>query len=64
MTDKEIKRKSERLKKLVAEVNTIMAELDDANVEVKISYVDSKKSDETKQGIKLWRLTRHTDYLS
>jgi hypothetical protein len=64
MTDNEIKRKSERLKKLVAEVNTIMAELDDADVEVRIGYVDSAKSKEIKQGINLWRLIRHTDYLS
>jgi hypothetical protein len=64
MTDNEIKRKIELLKKLVTEVNTIMAELEDADIEVRISYVDSKKSDETKQGIKLWRLTRHTDYLN
>ena len=63
MTDNEIKRKIERLKKLVTEVNTIMAELEDADIEVRISYIDSKKSSDIKQGINLWRLIRHTDYL-
>lgn len=63
MKENELKRKVAKLKKLVDETNTLMAELDAANVEVRINYVESKQSADIRQGITIWRIVQHTDYL-
>jgi 23S rRNA C2498 (ribose-2'-O)-methylase RlmM len=51
------------LKDKINEVNELMKELDNAGVEVRISYVDSNKSKEITQGISLWRVVQHIDHL-
>ncbi len=53
----------QQLKDKVADVNELMKQLDEAGVEVRISYVDSSKSKDITQGISLWRIVQHIDHL-
>lgn len=52
----------------VSHVNSIAEKLQDLNVEVRIAYVDPKSPEnmnktDIKQGIKVWRIEEHNDYL-
>jgi len=52
----------------VSHVNSIAEKLQDLNVEVRIAYVDPKSPEnmnktDIKQGIKVWRVEEHNDYL-
>jgi flagellar hook-associated protein FlgK len=51
------------LKTRVDDVNKLMKELDDLNVDVRISYIDRSKSKDITQGISLWRIEEHNNYL-
>lgn len=61
MKDDNIKEKVIKLKGLVAEVNELMAALGELNVDVRIAYVE-KKAD-IPQGISIWRIEEHNNYL-
>jgi hypothetical protein len=67
MKDPNIQKLVTQLQSSVASVNEIMQLLQDMNVEVKISYVDPKNSEnynkDIKQGITVWRIEEHNDYL-
>ncbi len=63
MNDTIVADKVNQLKKMVEDLNNIMSELQDLNVDVRISYVESKASEGRKQGINLWRVIEHYDYL-
>lgn len=67
MKDPNIQKLVTQLQSSVASVNEIMQLLQDMNVEVKISYVDPKSSDnynkDIKQSINVWRIEEHNDYL-
>jgi hypothetical protein len=52
-----------QLKHSVAETNRLMEILQDNNVEVRITYVESSTAKKQKQGINIWRITQHNDYL-
>lgn len=62
MKDDTIREKANKLKSLVIEINELMAELGQLNVDVKIGYID-KKSD-VPQGIHIWRIEEHNNYLT
>ena len=61
MKDDNIKEKVIELKDLVKEINELMAILGALNVDVRIAYTE-KKAD-TPQGIHIWRIEEHNDYL-
>lgn len=63
MKDPVIESKVSELKSLVDKINDIMNELQDINVEVRIAYVEKNTDKEISQGIKLWRVEEHNDYL-
>lgn len=67
MKDPNIQKLVTKLQSSVASVNEIMQLLQEMNVEVKISYVDPKSSDnynkDIKQSINVWRIEEHNDYL-
>ena len=67
MKDPNIQKLVTQLQSSVASVNEIMQLLQEMNVEVKISYVDPKSSDNynknIKQSINVWRIEEHNDYL-
>ena len=67
MKDPNIQKLVTQLQSSVASVNEIMQLLQEMNVEVKISYVDPKSSDnynkDIKQSINVWRIEEHNDYL-
>jgi len=68
MKDPVIVSKVDELKSLVDRTNVLMSELQDMNVEVRISYIekgDNKyPADATvKQGISLWRVVEHNGYI-
>ena len=52
-----------QLKNSVAETNRLMEILQNNNVEVRITYVESSTTKNLKQGISIWRITQHNDYL-
>jgi hypothetical protein len=60
---KPVEKLCDKLKKQVAELNETMTELETLGVEARISYVESSPSKNITQGINLWRLTQHTEYL-
>jgi hypothetical protein len=64
MKDENITVKVVKLNNLVKDINEVMKELDQLNVEVRIGYVEPKKSDNTSQGIHVWRVIEHNDYLN
>ncbi len=64
MKDDNIKVKVARLTNLIKDVNSVMKELHQLRVEVRISYKDSSSG--APEGIpclELWRATEHNDYL-
>lgn len=67
MKDPNIQKLVTQLQSSVASVNEIMQLLQEMNVEVRISYVDPKSSDNynknIKQSINVWRIEEHNDYL-
>ena len=63
MKDPAIEAKVSELKETVEKVNLLMKELQDLNVDVRISYVERSVSKEIAQGISLWRIEEHNDYL-
>lgn len=68
MKDPVIESKTNELISLVNQINVIMSDLQDMNVEVRISYIekgDNKYPAENsiKQGISLWRVEEHNGYL-
>ena len=65
MIDREIQTKIQTIKENVDSINTLMAELHEQNVEIRIAYRDSSGSGETERAphIELWRATEHRDYL-
>lgn len=60
---KQVEKACEKLKKQVAELNETMTELQALGVEARISYIEGSPSKNINQGINLWRLTQHTEYL-
>jgi hypothetical protein len=69
MKDPVIESKTNDLKILVDQVNQIMSDLQDMNVEVRISYIDKNEQmhntdkEPVKQGIKLWKVEERNGYL-
>jgi len=69
MKDPVIESKVNTLKDLVAKVNDVMLELQDLNVEVRISYIAKNdpgyatKENTVNQGISLWKVEEHNGYL-
>lgn len=64
MRDPVIEAKVADLKETVEKVNLLMKELEDLNVDVRISYVERSKTKEINQGISIWRIEEHNDYLN
>ena len=69
MKDPVIASKVEDLQSLVDQVNTIMSDLQDLNVEVRISYIDkndpnySTAENITRQSIRLWKVEERNGYI-
>ena len=69
MKDPLIESKVVELKSLVEQINTIMSDLQDINVEVRIAYIDknqpgySTSDGPAKQSINLWKVEEHNGYL-
>lgn len=63
MKDPVIEAKVSELKETVEKVNLLMKELQDLNVDVRISYVERSASKEIDQGISIWRIEEHNNYL-
>jgi hypothetical protein len=69
MKDPVIEFKVNDLKSLVDQVNLIMSDLQDLNVEVRISYIEkndpgySNDEHREKQRIKLWKVEERNGYL-
>ena len=69
MKDAVIESKANKLKALVDQVNQLMSDLQDMNVEVRISYIDKNelgyKTEEgpSRQSIKLWKVEERNGYL-
>jgi hypothetical protein len=63
MKDPNIQALVDELQNHVDDVNRIMSDLGKLNVEVRISYVDQALSKDISQGINLWKIIEHNDYL-
>ena len=69
MKDPVIESKAIELKSLVDRVNTIMSDLQDLNVEVRIAYIDkndpsySTTDGPSRQSIKLWKVEERNGYI-
>jgi len=63
MKDPVITSKVKQLKDLITQVNEQMAELEDLCVDVRITYIESSKSKNIKQGLSIWRIEEHNNYL-
>jgi hypothetical protein len=63
MKDPVIESKASELTSLVDRINTLMSELQDLNVEVRISYVERNSAKEISQGISLWKVEERNGYL-
>ncbi len=63
MKDPEIESKVVNLKETVNRVNVLMKELDDLNVDVRVTYVERNRSKDISQGISIWRIEEHNNYL-
>jgi hypothetical protein len=64
MKDPVIEAKVLELNEVVDKVNTIMKELQDLNVDVRVSYVEKSITKEIAQGISIWRIEEHNNYLT
>ena len=51
------------LKEKVNEVNALMKQLGEQGVDVRISYIESSKSKDIAQGISIWRIEQHINFL-
>ena len=63
MKDPVIEEKVAILKEAVDSVNILMKELQDLRVDVRISYVERSSAKEIAQGISIWRIEEHNNYL-
>lgn len=63
MKDPVIASKVDSLKDLVAKVNEVMLELQDLNVEVRISYIEKNTDKEISQSISLWKVEERNGYI-
>jgi hypothetical protein len=69
MRDPAIESKANELKSLVDQVNQIMSDLQDMNVEVRISYISRDEpghridTDSDRQRIKLWKVEERNGYV-
>jgi len=69
MKDLVIESKANELKSLVDQINTIMSDLQDMNVEVRISYISRDEpghridTDSDRQRIKLWKVEERNGYV-
>jgi hypothetical protein len=63
MKDPMIESQVSALKEAVDQVNVIMDNLQQLNVDVRISYVEKNPTKEVSQGITIWRIEEHNDYL-
>lgn len=69
MKDPVIESKTNELQLLVDQINTLMSELQDLNVEVRIAYIAKdepgyrNEGDSDRQRIKLWKVEERNGYL-
>ena len=63
MKDPKIEELVTQLKSAVDNVNVVMQLLQELDVDVRISYVERSKAKDISQGISLWRIEEHNDYL-
>ena len=63
MKDPAIEAKVSELKETVEKVNLLMKELQDLNVDVRVAYVERSRAKEINQGISIWRIEEHNNYL-
>lgn len=63
MKDPKIEELVTQLRSCVDNVNVIMLLLQELNVDVRISYVEKNLSKDISQGISIWRIEEHNDYL-
>lgn len=63
MKDPEIEQQVATLKEAVDRVNEVMLNLQQLNVDVRISYVEKSLTKGIPQGIHIWRIEEHNDYL-
>ena len=69
MKDPVIESKASELKSLVDRINIVMSELQDLNVEVRISYIAKdepghrNEGDSDRQRIKLWKVEERNGYV-
>lgn len=63
MKDPVIESQVSALKEAVNQVNVIMLNLQQLNVDVRISYVEKSLTKEVSQSISVWRIEEHNDYL-
>ena len=69
MKDPLIESKTNELQSLVDRVNTLMSELQDSNVEVRIAFIAKdepghrNEGDSDKQRIKLWKVEERNGYV-
>jgi hypothetical protein len=69
MKDPLIESKTSELTSLVDQVNTLMSELQDLNVEVRIAYISKDEpghridTDSDRQRIKLWKVEERNGYI-
>ena len=63
MKDPLIESQVAALKEAVNQVNEIMLGLQQLNVDVRIGYVEKSVTKGIPQGIHIWRIEEHNDYL-
>ena len=63
MKDPKIEELVIQLKSAVGNVNVVMQLLQELNVDVRIGYVERNRAKDISQGISIWRIEEHNDYL-
>ena len=63
MKDPKIEELVGQLKSTVDNVNVIMQLLQELDVDVRIGYVERSRVKDISQGISIWRIEEHNDYL-
>jgi hypothetical protein len=63
MKDPKIEELVTQLKSAVDNVNVVMQLLQELNVDVRICYVERSRAKDISQGISIWRIEEHNDYL-